>query len=214
MRDSLNFYLSLAVVVAALPTGSAAIAAPYFLCENNISCAAPGGGGSGDETAVFAGLRWSFGEAAPAIVGGVRYLKSDDGDSAYGAQADVALPLITSGAHLPKVRLLGLFGNTTVQGQLGGGYDFAKDTFILSAGLQSPHLEGGLDYGLDGSFTPYVGVNSLAKPKLDGELSCGNGYTLASVTDNIAEYQSYPVYIDDANITDGQTCISGTITPP
>jgi hypothetical protein len=213
MKDSFKYLIGLGLALSPVSILPVATAQASYLGCDWYDCAAPGAAGSSSSTQAFIGLRWDFGAKGPAVTGGVRYLKSNDDDGVYGAQFDASLPL-TGDTHLPKLRLLGLFGSSTVQGQLGGGYDFAKETFIISAGLQGPYLEGGLDYGLDGSFAPYIGINSLKKPELGGGAACPADYTLIAVTDNVGEYLSNPVYVDDQYISGGQACISGSLPPP
>lgn len=203
--------LSFAAVAGSLVFVTSASAIPG--CGFPVQCAAPGAGGEESSTQAFLGMRWDFGAAGPALTGGVRVLKSNGEDGVYGVQADGSLPL-TGDSHLPKLRVLGLFGTKDVQAQVGGGYDFAIDSAIISGGLQGPYVEGGLDYGLDGSLAPYIGVNSLKAPELGGGAACPADYTLVAVDGNEATYQTHTVYVDDQYISGGQACIGGEFPPP
>ncbi len=213
MRDSLKSLLVLSIALGGA-AGSAApvLSAPQPACGYDYTCVAPGGGSSGgDSTAAFLGLRWDLGSAGPALSGGVRYLRSDDGEQVYGAQVDASLPL-TGDIHLPKLRLMGIAGTVDVQGQIGGGFDFARDTAIISGGVQGPNVEGGLDFGLDGSLAAYLGVNSLKRPEYSGgALSCPPFYTLAQVDGGVVEFHGDDVIVTDEFITNGQSCL---LTPP
>jgi hypothetical protein len=203
-----GYCLGLVVAAAGVSMGvGVAIAGPQPACGSPYPCAQPDGStGGGSSTQAFLGLRWDFGAQGPALTGGVRYLKSDDGDTVYGAQFDGSLPL-TGDSHLPKLRLLGVFGSEAVQGQIGGGYDFGKQTAIVSGGLQGPYIEGGIDYGLDGSVAPYVGLNSLKKPDIADGLSCPDPYSLLPVTNGTVDFDSSEVLVDPSYIAEGQTCI-------
>ena len=118
-----------------------------------------------DETRFFGGLRWSFGSGAPEIVAGVRHENTSTSDNVSGAQVDIAIPFSTDGITAPKARIMGLFGNRSVQGLAGVGYDFDKAAPLLGLGVQGPFSEGGANIYADGTIDPYLGKKTLDREK-------------------------------------------------
>lgn len=207
--------LCTAIAVAGLALGAGTANAGRFDC-NDFDCILPTGGSAsgGESTQAFVGLRWFFGTNSPALVGGLRYLKSNGDNGVAGAQFDASLPLFNTESHLPKLRLLGLFGTQDVQVQLGGGYDFGRGTMVVSAGVQGPYIDLGVDYGIDKSLAFYAGLTSLKRPEIggDGALSCGDEHDLVAVIGNLADYDSYVgIYIDDGMINAGYTCLQNQV---
>ena len=111
------------------------------------------------DTRAGIGLRFEFGDNAAEIVGSVRHTWTDTNNRVTGALAEIAVPVITKRNHGPKIRAMGLFGSTSVQGLAGIGYDFANQQPLLGVGVQGPYVEGGANYLLNGEFHPYVGAN-------------------------------------------------------
>ena len=164
-------------------------------------------GGSNSQTAAFVGLQWNLGSQSPELTGGIRYLTSNKDELVYGAQIDAALPLMGE-SFGPTVRLLGLAGNANVQAQAGAGYNFATALPLLTLGVQTSYFTAGANFELGGAISPYVGINSLAKPTLGsgGELSCdGPGFTLTDVVEGTV-YGGLIEVDDPSVIVDGQTC--------
>ena len=178
-----------------------------FPCYDCVAPTMVGGGSSGSQTAAFVGLQWNFGEATPELTGGVRYLTSNDNGLVYGAQADVALPLMSS-SFGPTIRLLGLAGNEDVQAQAGVGYDFASALPLLAVGVQASYFTAGANIELGGDVNPYFGLNTLAKPTLtaEGVLTCADQYHTLRNVDSNGLVDGTGETADPSEIVDGQTC--------
>jgi len=118
-----------------------------------------------DETVASIGLRIEFGDVVkPSVVAAVRTTTTDTSNDVTGALAEVAVPIDPEGDFSPVFRVMGIFGNTDVQGLAGIGYDFGKNQGILGLGAQGDYVDGGLNFGLDGTFSPYVGGSSYDGP--------------------------------------------------
>ncbi len=117
-----------------------------------------------EETIFSIGLRFSFGDMAPEIVGGVRNTNTDKNSDVTGVQGDIAIPLSGANQFKPKVRVLGLSGNRDYLGQAGVGFNFGSNQPMFSAGVQGTNVEGGFNLGLDGTFDPYAGLNLFGEP--------------------------------------------------
>lgn len=167
------------------------------------------------ETQFFAGLQWNFGTSAAELVGGVRRTRTSADNDVTGLKADVALPL---GRDIlsPKVRLLALGGSRLVQAELGGGFDFAAGSPVISGGVQLPYLNGGANYVVGSGVQPYVGVNSLQRPPSGkGNLGCGSPeFGLFDVDNLLRFYPSRPEGQPHVDIlpSDAETVVLGDRT--
>jgi hypothetical protein len=118
-----------------------------------------------DETKFSIGLRFEFGDVVkPSVVGAVRKTHTDVNNQVTGAQFDVAVPFGPDQNFAPTLRLLGIYGNTNIQGLAGVGFDFSENQGILAVGAQIKHLEGGVHVDFGGGFAPYVGVSTYGGP--------------------------------------------------
>lgn len=152
--------------------------------------------------AIFMGINWNFGSKVPELVVGLRSLKTGVQGRAYGAQLDLILPFL-GGITFDRVRLMYVGGQRSSLGQLGFGYSFAQQTPLLAAGVQVPNVTFGLDYLFKGTALPYVGLNSLNRPKLPtgGTSSTTVSCAAPSVLTPVTAFGSAPV--EQVN---GQTC--------
>ena len=114
-----------------------------------------------EETTGFIGLQFDLNAFQPQLIGGVRYTKTDSDNDVFGAKADIALPLMGDHIFKPTVRFMSIYGSPKVQGEAGGGYNFGEQQFLFAIGAQGPYVNGGLNYQMDGSFHPLIGINSL-----------------------------------------------------
>lgn len=114
-----------------------------------------------DQTNAGIGLRFEFGDNVPEIVGVVRHTYTDTNNTVTGALAEVAIPLSEKLHFGPKLRVMGLVGSPSVQGEAGIGYDFANQQPLIGVGIQGPYVEAGANYLLDGQLNPYVGANTF-----------------------------------------------------
>ncbi len=113
-----------------------------------------------DDTRVGIGLRFEFGDNTAQVVGSVRHTYTYTDNNVSGALAELAVPIFPNTNFAPKVRAMGLFGNTTFQGEAGFGYDFANQQPLIGVGIHGPYVEAGANYLFDGQFHPYVGVDT------------------------------------------------------
>lgn len=112
----------------------------------------------------FMGINWNFGAKAPELVLGVRTLHTGVNKHSSGVQLDVFLPFL-GGISFDRIRLSYVGGKRSVLGQLGFGYSFSQQTPLVGVGVQVPYANFGLDYLFRGTALPYVGLNSLNRPK-------------------------------------------------
>jgi len=69
--------------------------------------------------------------------------------------------------HLGKLRAKYFNGIDYLQGEVGGGWDFAKNGVFAGVSAQGPFVNTGVDYDFTGvnsfskSFSPYAGFNSI-----------------------------------------------------
>ena len=117
--------------------------------------------GGVDQTSVGIGLRFEFGDNVPEVVGTVRHTYTDTNNTVTGALAELAIPLSEKLKFAPKVRVMGLVGSPSVQGEAGIGYDFANQQPLIGVGIQGPYIEGGANYLFDGQLNPYIGVDTF-----------------------------------------------------
>jgi len=190
--------LAMGIAMALWSAGAAQAQEAAPVCNSGPggwTCVGPTGTAPGarTETQFFAGLQWNFGTSAAELVGGVRRTRTSADNDVTGVKADVALPL---GRDIlsPKVRLLALGGSRLVQAELGGGFDFAAGSPVISGGVQLPYVNGGANYVVGSGVQPYVGVNSLQRPPSGkGKLGCGSPeFGLFDVDNLLRFYPSRP----------------------
>ncbi|MCF4098992.1 hypothetical protein [Maritalea mediterranea] len=118
-----------------------------------------------DDTSASIGLRFEFGDIiSPSLVGAVRTTHTSTENVVTGGMVDIAIPIGPDLNFQPTIRLMGIFGNTQIQGLAGAGFDFGQNQGILALGTQIKHLEGGMHIGLEGGLFPYVGASSYGGP--------------------------------------------------
>lgn len=110
------------------------------------------------------GLRFSFGTNTPSVVGGVRHLETDEDNDVTGILGELDFPLGNI-FQLPKIRFMGVLGNRDVQGMAGVGFNFQSASPLIGLGVQGPFSEAGLNWELNGTPDPYVGVNSFRRAR-------------------------------------------------
>ena len=111
----------------------------------------------------YAGLKWTLGQGiTPSAVIGFRHANVEAGGHVDGG--DISMSFNSAGGfQLGKLRAKYLNGQENVQGELGGGYDFAKNGLFAGASVQGPFVNAGADLGFGGGFEPYIMINSLRK---------------------------------------------------
>ena len=111
----------------------------------------------------YAGLKWTLGQGiTPSAVIGFRHANVESGGHVDGGDISMSFNF-AGGFQLGKLRAKYLNGQENVQGELGGGYDFAKNGLFAGASVQGPFVNVGADLGFNSGFEPYVMINSLRK---------------------------------------------------
>jgi len=122
----------------------------------------------------YGGLKWTTGDGwIPEVVAGYRYAEVASNGDTQGADISIAfkvnpaLPLneiIQPG----KLRAKYFNGIDFLQGEMGGGYDFAKKGLFAGISAQGPYVNSGVDYDFTSkntfskSLSPYMGFNSIS----------------------------------------------------
>ena len=131
---------------------------------------------SGSSTNVnmgYGGLKWTLGESyVPEIVGGYRYASVTSSGATQGTDISIAFKVtgnmqLDDFIHLGKLRAKYLNGMDYLQGEVGGGWDFAKKGLFAGISAQGPYANTGVDYDFasKGTFgkalSPYMEFNSI-----------------------------------------------------
>ncbi|NOU40876.1 MAG: hypothetical protein HOO85_06330 [Methylotenera sp.] len=136
---------------------------------------------------IYAALKWTFGESfKPEAVVGLRHAKVDSNGDTDGSDISISTKFI-GGFELGKLRAKYFNGNETIQGEIGGGYDFVKGIFA-GVGVKAPYSNIGVDYQYsnENHWLPYFMLDTLKKyDKPHQTLTCPanntlNGNTCAS----------------------------------
>lgn len=161
-------------------TGSCGLSNGTFCEAPTVTGTQTTGQGDKDTTQAFAGINWTFG-AGPELVVGVRSLRVNQRHRAVGARLEATFPFSASTISFDKLRLRLVGGHRKGMYELGGGYSFAGQGFLLSGALQADHVMAGTDFTLNTfQWQPYIGVNTLDRAKApqvrqDGTLACAPG---------------------------------------
>ncbi len=153
-------FLAAATLVLALPAQAGTTVPPPLTVTN----------GSRHDNQVFVGINWNFGvrDGATAVVG-YRWAHVSTSDHVKGALIDLTVPLTGAPIQLGEFHLKGLEGTRSVQGELGVGYGFQADAFLVNGGVRVPYANAGTDYLFGKGWQPYIGVDSLKKAKAHTE---------------------------------------------
>ena len=132
---------------------------------------------------VFVGINWNFGvrTGATAVVG-YRWAKVNSSDHVHGALADLTIVLSGAPVGVGEFHVKGLTGSRSVQGELGVGYGFQGEAFLVNGGVRVPYANVGTDYLFGKGWQPYVGVDTLKRVKAHEETSttsCPSGFNLS-----------------------------------
>ena len=133
-----------------------------------------------NDNKLYAGINWNFGvrTGATAFVG-VRAARVRADGKVHGVKAEVSYVLSGAPMGLGEARLKYLGANRETQAEIGAGYSFSGQAFLITAGGQAPYINAGGDYLVGKGFLVYLGGNTLDKVKKPNEtLSCPSGYTL------------------------------------
>ena len=114
-----------------------------------------------NEDEFFVGLNWQFGAQAQAeIVVGYRDVDVHSDGDVEGAGIDFTFPL-KDGLKFGEIRLKAIDGEYDWQGELGLGWSFLNEGFLLTGGVQGNYATVGTDYVFGTGWQPYVGANTI-----------------------------------------------------
>lgn len=143
----------------------------------------------------YGGVKWTLGESVvPEIVAGYRYASVTSTGATQGADVSIAFKVtgnmkLDDFIHVGKLRAKYLNGMDYVQGEVGGGWDFAKKGLFAGISAQGPYVNSGVDYDFTSkdtfgkSLSPYLEFNSIGiynRPAKNVTISCPAGYTLTA----------------------------------
>jgi hypothetical protein len=159
---NLKPYLYIALPLALLVPSINAIAQDYNEANS-----------SGNSNIGYGGVKWTLGDSIiPEIVAGYRYASVTSSGATQGGDLSISVKItgkteLNNLIHLGKLRAKYLNGINYLQGEVGGGWDFAKNGVFAGIGAQGPYVNAGVDYDFTGvnsfgkSFSPYAGFNSI-----------------------------------------------------
>ena len=145
----------------------------------------------------YGGLKWTLGESyVPEIVGGYRYASVTSSGATQGADISIAFKVtgnadLSNFIQLGKLRAKYLNGIDYLQGEAGGGWDFAKKGLFAGISAQGPYSNAGVDYDFTNkstfgkSLSPYMEFNSIGiynTPAKNVTGSCPTGFNLLGGT--------------------------------
>ena len=181
MNKLRNFFILLGLVLTSYVAEAAAPPPipgcspdfPTATCSPNSSTSISDGPASTNVNMGYGGLKWTFGEGyIPEIVGGFRYASVTSSGATQGADISIAFKVtgkmeLDDLIHFGKLRAKYLNGTDYLQGEVGGGWDFAKKGLFAGIGAQGPYVNSGVDYDFSSkdsfskSFSPFVMFNSI-----------------------------------------------------
>jgi hypothetical protein len=130
-------------------------------------------GSSNNVNMGYGGVKWTLGESyMPEIVAGYRYASVTSSGATQGADVSIAFKVtgkaqLSDLIYLGKLRAKYLNGMDYIQGEVGGGWDFAKKGLFTGISAQGPYVNTGVDYDFSSkntfskSLSPYMEFNSI-----------------------------------------------------
>ena len=130
----------------------------------------------------YGGVKWTLGDSlVPELVAGYRFASVTNNGATQGGDLSMSVKItgktqLNNLIHLGKLRAKYFNGIDYLQGEVGGGWDFAKNGVFAGVSAQGPFVNTGVDYDFTGvnsfskSFSPYAGFNSIgiySKPHKD-----------------------------------------------
>ena len=162
LKPYLYFALPMALMAPALGAATQEAAPTYT--ETNTSANSNMG---------YGGVKWTLGDSlVPELVAGYRFASVTNNGATQGGDLSLSVKItgktqLNNLIHLGKLRAKYLNGTDYLQGEVGGGWDFAKHGLFAGVGAQGPFVNTGVDYDFTGvnsfskSFSPYAGFNSI-----------------------------------------------------
>ncbi len=137
-----------------------------------------------NDNKLFVGINWNWGvrEGATAVVG-YRWAKVKDNAHVNGALVDLTIALTGAPVGLGEFHVKALQGSRSVQGELGLGYGFQGEAFLLNGGVRGPFVNLGTDYLFGKGWQPYAGIDTLDRTKGSTETTtstCPAGFDLVN----------------------------------
>jgi len=156
-----RLFLTLSLVLA-----SFALAAPAFAGNSGSAPTTTITKSSRHDNKVFVGINWNFGvrTGATAVVG-YRWAQVSTSDHVHGVLVDLTVPLTGAPVQLGEFHVKGLDGTRSVQGELGVGYGFQGEAFLVNGGVRVPYVNAGTDYLFGKGWQPYVGIDTLQRAR-------------------------------------------------
>ncbi len=152
-------------------------------------------GSSANVNMGYGGVKWTLGESmVPEIVAGYRYASVTSSGATQGADVSIAFKVtgnmkLDDFIHVGKLRAKYLNGMDYLQGEVGGGWDFAKKGLFSGISAQGPYVNTGVDYDFSSkntfgkSLSPYLEFNSIGiynTPAKNVTISCPASSTLTN----------------------------------
>ena len=121
----------------------------------------------------YGGVKWTLGDSlVPELVAGYRFASVTNNGATQGGDLSMSVKItgktqLNNLIHLGKLRAKYFNGIDYLQGEVGGGWDFAKNGVFAGVSAQGPFVNTGVDYDFTGvnsfskSFSPYAGFNSI-----------------------------------------------------
>ena len=121
----------------------------------------------------YGGVKWTLGDSlVPEWVAGYRFASVTNNGATQGGDLSLSVKItgktqLNNLIHLGKLRAKYFNGIDYLQGEVGGGWDFAKNGVFAGVSAQGPFVNTGVDYDFTGvnsfskSFSPYTGFNSI-----------------------------------------------------
>jgi len=133
---------------------------------------------SESDNQVYLGLLWYIGGShIPQVELGYRNVKVDrHGDVKGGALSMTYYP----GMGFDMLKLKGVKGGRSAQGELGVGYSIQHGAFLGTLGVQGNHITGGLDYLFGVGPKVYGGINTIGKYHKSNNCPSGTNYNEAT----------------------------------
>jgi hypothetical protein len=137
-----------------------------------------------NDNKLFVGINWNWGvrEGATAVVG-YRWAKVKDNGRVNGALIDLTVALTGAPVGLGEFHVKAFQGSSSAQGELGLGYGFQGEAFLLNGGVRGPFVNLGTDYLFGKGWQPYVGIDTLGRTKGPDEVTtstCPAGFVLTN----------------------------------
>ena len=155
----------------------------------------------------YGGVKWTLGDSlVPELVAGYRFASVTNNGATQGGDLSMSVKItgktqLNNLIHLGKLRAKYFNGIDYLQGEVGGGWDFAKNGVFAGVSAQGPFVNTGVDYDFTGvnsfskSFSPYAGFNSIGIYSRPHNIPTDPCTALTSAWNNaLSAYNAAPSY--------------------